>query len=216
MASVSVYNIEGKEVDKLELSDSIFGVEINEHLVHMAVVNQLANKRQGTQSAKTRSEVRGGGRKPWRQKGTGHARQGSIRAPQWKGGGIVFAPVPRDYSFKLNKKEKRAALTSALTSKVIDNKFIVVDELQFDEIKTKKFKAVMDNLNAGKALVVLSKDNITDTRYKNVVLSARNLPEVKTAMTNTINVYDVMNADKLVVTKAAVEKIEEVYGNGGH
>lgn len=216
MASVKVYNIEGKEVGTLELNDAVFGVEVNEHLMHMAVVSQLANKRQGTQSAKTRAEVSGGGRKPWRQKGTGHARQGSIRAPQWKGGGIVFAPVPRDYSFKLNKKEKRAALTSALTSKVIDNKFIVVDELQFDEIKTKKFKAVMDNLNAGKALVVLSKDNITDTRYKNVVLSARNLPEVKTAMTNTINVYDVMNADKLVVTKAAVEKIEEVYGNGGH
>lgn len=216
MANVSVYNMEGKEVGTMELSDAVFGAKINEHLVHMAVVQHLANKRQGTQKAKTRSEVSGGGRKPWRQKGTGHARQGSIRAPQWKGGGIVFAPVPRDYSFKLNKKEKRAALTSALTSKVMDNKFIVVDELQFDEIKTKKFKAVMDNLNAGKALVVLSKDNITDTRYKNVVLSARNLPEVKTAMTNTINVYDVMNADKLVVTKAAVEKIEEVYGNGGH
>ena len=216
MANVSVYNMEGKEVGTMELSDAVFGAKINEHLVHMAVVQHLANKRQGTQKAKTRSEVSGGGRKPWRQKGTGHARQGSIRAPQWKGGGIVFAPVPRDYSFKLNKKEKRAALTSALTSKVMDNKFIVVDELRFDEIKTKKFKAVMDNLNAGKALVVLSKDNITDTRYKNVVLSARNLPEVKTAMTNTINVYDVMNADKLVVTKAAVEKIEEVYGNGGH
>ena len=214
MAKVSVYNKEGKEVGTLELNDAVFGVEVNEHLVHMAVVAQLANKRQGTQKAKTRSEVSGGGRKPWRQKGTGHARQGSTRSPQWKGGGVVFAPVPRDYSFKLNKKEKRAALTSALTSKVVDNKLIVVDELQLDEIKTKKFKAVMDNLNAGKALVVLSKDNITDNRYKNVVLSARNLPEVKTAMTNTINVYDVMNADKLVVTKAAVEKIEEVYGNG--
>ena len=216
MAQVTVYNKEGKEVDKLELNDAVFGVEVNEHLVHMAVVQHLANKRQGTQKAKTRGEVSGGGRKPWRQKGTGHARQGSIRAPQWKGGGVVFAPVPRDYSFKLNKKEKRAALTSALTSKVNDNKLIVVDELQFDEIKTKKFKAVMDNLNAGKALVVLSKDNITDDRYKTVVLSARNLPEVKTAMTNTINVYDVVNADKLVITKAAVEKIEEVYGNGGH
>lgn len=214
MSQVSVYNKEGKEVGTLELNDAVFGVAVNEHLVHLAVVAQLANKRQGTQKAKTRSEVSGGGRKPWRQKGTGHARQGSIRAPQWKGGGVVFAPVPRDYSFKLNKKEKRAALTSALTSKVVDNKLIVVDELQLDEIKTKKFKAVMDNLNAGKALVVLSKDNITDNRYKNVVLSARNLPEVKTAMTNTINVYDVMNADKLVVTKAAVEKIEEVYGNG--
>ena len=214
MAKVSVYNMEGKEVSTMDLSDAVFGAKINEHLVHMAVVQHLANKRQGTQKAKTRSEVSGGGKKPWRQKGTGHARQGSIRAPQWKGGGVVFAPVPRDYSFKLNKKEKRAALTSALTSKVIDNKLIVVDELQFDEIKTKNFKAVMDNLHAGKALVVLSKDNITDNRYKNVVLSARNLPEVKTAMTNTINVYDVMNADKLVVTKAAVEKIEEVYGDG--
>ena len=216
MVNVSVFNMEGKEVGTIELSDAVFGAKINEHLVHMAVVQHLANKRQGTQKAKTRSEVSGGGRKPWRQKGTGHARQGSIRAPQWKGGGVVFAPVPRDYSFKLNKKEKRAALTSALTSKVNDNKLIVVDELQFDEIKTKKFKAVMDNLNAGKALVVLSKDNITDDRYKTVVLSARNLPEVKTAMTNTINVYDVVNADKLVITKAAVEKIEEVYGNGGH
>ena len=216
MANVSVFNMEGKEVCTIELSDVVFGAKINEHLVHMAIVQHLANKRQGTQKAKTRSEVSGGGRKPWRQKGTGHARQGSIRAPQWKGGGVVFAPVPRDYSFKLNRKEKRAALTSALTNKVVDNKLIVVDELQFDEIKTKKFKAVMDNLNAGKALVVLSKDNITDNRYKNVVLSARNLPEVKTAMTNTINVYDVMNADKLVITKAAVEKIEEVYGNGGH
>lgn len=216
MANVSVFNMEGKEVGTIELSDAVFGAKINEHLVHMAVVQHLANKRQGTQKAKTRSEVSGGGRKPWRQKGTGHARQGSIRAPQWKGGGVVFAPVPRDYSFKLNRKEKRAALTSALTSKVNDNKLIVVDELQFDEIKTKKFKAVMDNLNAGKALVVLSKDNITDNRYKTVVLSARNLPEVKTAMTNTINVYDVVNADKLVITKAAVEKIEEVYGNGGH
>lgn len=214
MAKVSVYNMEGKEVGTMDLSDAVFGAKINEHLVHMAVVQHLANKRQGTQKAKTRSEVSGGGRKPWRQKGTGHARQGSIRAPQWKGGGVVFAPVPRDYSFKLNKKEKRAALTSALTNKVIDNKLVVVDELQFDEIKTKRFKAVMDNLNAGKALVVLSKDNITDDRYKNVVLSARNLPEVKTAMTNTINVYDVMNADKLVITKAAVEKIEEVYGDG--
>ena len=216
MANVSVYNMEGKEVGTIELNDAVFGVEVNEHLVHMAVVQQRAHNRQGTQKAKTRAEVSGGGRKPWRQKGTGHARQGSIRAPQWKGGGVVFAPVPRDYSFKLNKKEKRAALTSALTSKVNDNKLIVVDELQFDEIKTKKFKAVMDNLNAGKALVVLSKDNITDDRYKTVVLSARNLPEVKTAMTNTINVYDVVNADKLVITKAAVEKIEEVYGNGGH
>ena len=216
MANVSVFNMEGKEVGTIELSDVVFGAKINEHLVHMAIVQHLANKRQGTQKAKTRSEVSGGGRKPWRQKGTGHARQGSIRAPQWKGGGVVFAPVPRDYSFKLNRKEKRAALTSALTNKVVDNKLIVVEELQFDEIKTKKFKAVMDNLNAGKALVVLSKDNITDNRYKNVVLSARNLPEVKTAMTNTINVYDVMNADKLVITKAAVEKIEEVYGNGGH
>ena len=182
MAQVTVYNKEGKEVDKLELNDAVFGVEVNEHLVHMAVVAQLANKRQGTQKAKTRSEVSGGGRKPWRQKGTGHARQGSTRAPQWKGGGVVFAPTPRDYSFKLNKKEKRAALKSALTSRVNDNKFIVVDDLNFDAIKTKNFKAVMDNLKVSKALVVLDDGN------NNAVLSARNLPTVKTAWVNTINV----------------------------
>ena len=205
MANVAVYNMEGKEVDKIELNDSIFGVEINEHLVHMAVLQQLANKRQGTQKAKTRSEVRGGGRKPWRQKGTGHARQGSIRAPQWKGGGVVFAPVPRDYSFKLNKKEKRAALKSVLTSRVQENKFIVVDELKMDEIKTKKFKAVMDALKVSKALVVVDGDNT------NVVLSARNIPEVKTASTNTINVYDILKYDTLVVTQDAVATIQEVY-----
>ncbi len=205
MAKVSVYNMEGKEVGTLDLNDAIFGVEINEHLVHMAVVQQLANNRQGTQKAKTRSEVSGGGRKPWRQKGTGHARQGSTRAPQWKGGGMVFAPVPRDYSFKLNKKEKRAALKSALTSKVNDNKLIVIDELKLDEIKTKNFKTVMDNLNVDKGLVVLGEND------QNVVLSARNLPAVQTILTGNLNVYDVMKAAKLVLTKDAVTKIEEVY-----
>ena len=205
MATVSVYNIEGKEVDKLELNDSVFGVEINEHLVHMAVVSQLANNRQGTQSAKTRSEVRGGGRKPWRQKGTGHARQGSTRSPQWTGGGVVFAPKPRDYSFKLNKKEKRLALKSALSSRVAENKIVVLDELQLDEIKTKKFQGILDNLKVKKALVVLGEKN------DNVTLSARNIPTVKTAYTNTINVYDILKYDTLVVTKAAVATIEEVY-----
>ncbi|RKM60759.1 MULTISPECIES: 50S ribosomal protein L4 [unclassified Butyrivibrio] len=206
MANVSVYNMEGKEVGKLDLSDAIFGVEVNEHLVHMAVLQQLADKRQGTQKAKTRSEVSGGGRKPWRQKGTGHARQGSIRAPQWKGGGVVFAPVPRDYSFKMNKKEKRAALKSALTDKAQNNNIIVVDELKFDEIKTKKFAEVMNNLKATrKALVVLADND------KNVVLSARNLAEANTTLTNTLNVYDIVNARTLVLTKDAVAKIEEVY-----
>ena len=205
MASVSVYNMEGKEVGTIELNDAVFGVEINEHLVHMAVVQQLANKRQGTQKAKTRSEVSGGGRKPWRQKGTGHARQGSTRSPQWTGGGVVFAPVPRDYSFKMNKKEKRAALKSALTSKVQDSKLIVVDELKFDEIKTKKFVAVMNNLKVQKGLVVIT-DNDT-----NVVMSARNLPDVDTTLVNQINVYDIMKAKTVVLTKDAVAKIEEVY-----
>ena len=205
MANVSVYNIEGKEVGSIELNDAVFGVEVNEHLVHMAVVNQLANNRQGTQKAKTRSEVSGGGRKPWRQKGTGHARQGSTRAPQWTGGGVVFAPVPRDYSFKLNKKEKRAALKSALTSRVEENKFIVVDELNFDEIKTKKFQEVLNNLNVNKALVVLEDGN------KNVEISAKNIPDVKTAHTNTINVYDILKYNTVIATKAAVAKIEEVY-----
>ena len=205
MANVAVYNMEGKEVGQMELNDSIFGVNVNEHLVHMAVLQQLANKRQGTQKAKTRSEVRGGGRKPWRQKETGHARQGSIRAPQWTGGGVVFAPVPRDYSFKLNRKEKRAALKSALTSKVSDSKFIVLDDLKFDEIKTKKFVQVMNNLNLKKALVVL---NDMD---KNVIASAKNIPTVKTAQTNEINVYDILKYDTVVVTKAAVATIEEVY-----
>ena len=205
MANVAVYNMEGKEVDKIELNDSIFGVEINEHLVHMAVLQQLANKRQGTQKAKTRSEVRGGGRKPWRQKGTGHARQGSTRSPQWTGGGVVFAPVPRDYSFKLNKKEKRAALKSALTSRVAENKFVVVDELKFDEIKTKKFAEVLKNLQVEKALVVL---NDMD---KNVIKSAANIPTVKTAQTNELNVFDVLKYDTVVVTKSAVATIEEVY-----
>ena len=205
MANVSVYNIEGKEVGSIELNDAVFGVEINEHLVHMAVVNQLANNRQGTQSAKTRSEVSGGGRKPWRQKGTGHARQGSTRAPQWTGGGIVFAPKPRDYSFKMNKKEKKLALLSALTSKVADNKIVVLDEFKLDEIKTKKFAEVMNNLQVSKALVVLEGEN------KNVVLSGRNIPTVKVSATNEINTYDVLKYDTLVVTKAAVEKLQEVY-----
>ena len=205
MAKVPVYNMEGKEVDKIELNDSIFGVEVNEHLVHMAVLQQLANNRQGTQKAKTRSEVRGGGRKPWRQKGTGHARQGSTRAPQWTGGGVVFAPVPRDYSFKLNKKEKRAALKSALTSRVVENKLVVVDELKLDEIKTKKFAEVLNNLKVEKALVVL---NDMD---KNVIASAANIPTVKTAQTNELNVFDVLKYDTVVVTKAAVATIEEVY-----
>ena len=205
MANVSVYNMEGKEVGTIELNDAVFGAPINEHLVHMAVVQQLANKRQGTQKAKTRSEVSGGGRKPWRQKGTGHARQGSTRAPQWTGGGVVFAPVPRDYSFKLNKKEKRAALKSALTSRVQDGKLIVVDELKFDEIKTKKFKAVMDNLKVNKALVVLADND------EKVVMSARNIPTVKTSQVNTINVYDILKGDTLILTKDAVAKIEEVY-----
>ncbi len=205
MANVAVYNMEGKEVGTLELNDGIFGVEVNEHLVHMAVLQQLANKRQGTQKAKTRSEVRGGGRKPWRQKGTGHARQGSIRAPQWTHGGVVFAPTPRDYSFKLNRKEKRAALKSALTSRVNDNKFIVLDTLSFDEIKTKKFVQVMKNLNLEKALVVLNDMDL------NVIKSANNVPKVKTAQTNELNVFDVLKYDTVVVTKDAVKTIEEVY-----
>ena len=205
MANVSVYNIEGKEVGTIDLNDAVFGVEVNEHLVHMAVVSQLANKRQGTQKAKTRSEVSGGGRKPWRQKGTGHARQGSTRAPQWTGGGVVFAPAPRDYSFKMNKKEKRAALKSALSSRVAENKFIVVDEIKFDEIKTKKFQEVLNNLNVNKALVVLEDGNT------NVEISARNIANVKTARTNTINVFDILKYNTVIATKAAVATIEEVY-----
>ena len=205
MANVAVYNMEGKEVGSLELNDAVFGVEVNEHLVHMAVLQQLANNRQGTQKAKTRSEVRGGGRKPWRQKGTGHARQGSTRAPQWTGGGVVFAPTPRDYTITLNKKEKRAALKSALTSRVNENKFVVVDELKFDEVKTKNFKAVMNNLKVSKALVVLADND------QNTVLSARNIPEVKTSLVNTINVFDILKYNTVVATKAAVASIEEVY-----
>ena len=205
MANVSVFNMEGKEVGTIELNDAVFGIEINQHLVHMAVVQQLANNRQGTQKAKTRSEVSGGGRKPWRQKGTGHARQGSTRSPQWTGGGVVFAPVPRDYSFKMNKKEKRAALKSALTSKVQDAKLIVVDELKFDEIKTKNFATVMSNLNVNKGLVVIAENDA------NVVLSARNMADVNTTLVNTMNVYDVMKANTVVLTKDAVAKIEEVY-----
>ena len=205
MANVSVYNIEGKEVGTIDLNDAVFGVEVNEHLVHMAVVSQLANKRQGTQKAKTRSEVSGGGRKPWRQKGTGHARQGSTRAPQWTGGGVVFAPTPRDYSFKLNKKERRAALKSALTSRVEEKKFIVVDEINFDEIKTKNFANILKNLEVSKALVVLEDGN------DNAVISAKNIADVKTAAINTINVYDILKYNTVIATKAAVAKIEEVY-----
>ncbi len=205
MATVSVLNMEGKEVGTMELNDAIFGAKINEHLVHLAVVQQLANNRQGTQKAKTRSEVRGGGRKPWRQKGTGHARQGSIRAPQWKGGGVVFAPVPRDYSFKMNKKEKRAALKSALTSRVQEEKFIVLDDLKLDEIKTKKFVQVMKNLNVDKALVVMKEKDV------NVIQSAKNIPNVKTTLTSAINVYDILKYKTVVITKSAVENIEEVY-----
>ena len=205
MANVSVYNMKGEEVGKMDLNDAVFGVEVNEHLVHMAVVQHLAAKRQGTQKAKTRSEVSGGGRKPWRQKGTGHARQGSTRAPQWKGGGMVFAPVPRDYSFKLNRKEKRLALKSALTSRVQDEKFIVLDELKLDEIKTKKFKEVLDNLKVEKAMVVTADDD------KNVILSARNIASVKTAKADNINTYDVMKYSTVIATKDAVARIEEVF-----
>ena len=205
MANETVYNMEGNEVGTMELNDAVFGVEINEHLVHLAVVRQLANNRQGTQKAKTRSEVRGGGRKPWRQKGTGHARQGSIRAPQWTGGGVVFAPVPRDYEVKMNKKERRAALKSALTSKVQENKLVVVDSLALAEAKTKEMQKVLTNLKADKALVVTADDD------QKVVLSARNIADVQTATVNTINVYDVMSHGTVVVTKDAVASIEDVY-----
>ena len=205
MAKVSGYNMEGQQVGEMDLNDAVFGVEVNEHLVKMAVVSQLANKRQGTQKAKTRSEVSGGGRKPWRQKGTGHARQGSTRAPQWTGGGVVFAPAPRDYTIKLNKKEKQLALKSALTSRVAANKFIVVDALKMEEAKTKKFQTVLDNLKVNKALVVLNEND------KNVILSARNIPAVKTAQTNTINVYDILKYDTVIATSDAVKTIEEVY-----
>ena len=205
MANVSVYNIEGKEVGKIDLSDAVFGVEVNEHLVHMAVVSQLANNRQGTQKAKTRSEVSGGGRKPWRQKGTGHARQGSTRAPQWTGGGVVFAPVPRDYSFKMNKKEKRAALKSVLTAKVQENKVVILDELKLDEVKTKAMVNVLNNVKAEKAIVVLKEND------EKVVLSARNIADVQTSLVNTINVYDILKHNTLVMTKEAVQAIEEVY-----
>ena len=205
MAKVSVLNMEGSEVGTIELSDAVFGVEVNEHLVHQAVLSQLANNRQGTQKAKTRSEVSGGGRKPWRQKGTGHARQGSTRSPQWTGGGVVFARVPRDYSFKMNKREKRAALKSALTSRVEENKFIVIDEINFEEAKTKNFANILKNLDVSKALVVLEDDN------KNAELSARNIADVKTAKTNTINVYDILKYNTVITTKAVVAKIEEVY-----
>ena len=205
MANVTVFNMEGNEVGTMELNDAVFGVEINEHLVHLAVVRQLANKRQGTQKAKTRSEVSGGGRKPWRQKGTGHARQGSIRAPQWTGGGVVFAPVPRDYEVKMNKKERRAALKSALTSKVQDNKLVVVDSLTLAEAKTKEMQKVLTNLKADKTLVITAADD------QNVAISARNIADVQTATVNTMNVYDVMKHNTVVVTKDAVASIEEVY-----
>ncbi|MBQ4232479.1 MAG: 50S ribosomal protein L4 [Lachnospiraceae bacterium] len=205
MATVSVFNMDGKEVEKIDLNDAVFGVEVNEHLVHMAVVQQLANNRQGTQKAKTRSEVSGGGRKPWRQKGTGHARQGSTRSPQWTHGGVVFAPTPRDYSFKMNKKEKRAALKSALSSRVSENKLVVVDKLAFDEVKTKEFAKVLKNLNVEKALVVINDND------EKVIMSARNIPSVKTASTSTINVYDILKYNTVVVTKDAVKTIEEVY-----
>ncbi len=205
MANVAVYNMEGKEVGTMELNDAVFGVEVNEHLVHLAVVQQLANNRQGTQKALTRGEVSGGGKKPWRQKGTGHARQGSTRAPQWTGGGVVFAPVPRDYSFKMNKKEKRIALKSALTSRVLEDKLIVVDDLKLGEIKTKKMQEVLNNLKVGKALIILNEND------RETVLSARNIPQVKMALTNTINVYDILRYNTLVVTRDAVKTIEEVY-----
>ena len=205
MAKVSVLNMEGKQVDEIELNDAVFGVEVKENLVHQAVLSQLANNRQGTQKAKTRSEVSGGGRKPWRQKGTGHARQGSTRAPQWTGGGVVFAPVPRDYSFKMNKKEKRAALKSVLTDRVNENKFIVVDDIKFEAPKTKDFVKMMNNLNVSKALVVLKDNDV------NAVMSAKNIPTVKTALTNTINVYDILKYDVVVIDKAAVATIEEAY-----
>ena len=205
MANVSVYNMEGKEVGTMELNDAVFGVEINDHLVHLAVVRQLANNRQGTQKAKTRSEVSGGGRKPWRQKGTGHARQGSTRAPQWTGGGVVFAPTPRDYSLKMNKKERRAALKSVLTSKVQENKLIVLEDLKLDEIKTKAMQNVLNNLNVSKAMVVLADND------QNVVMSARNIPDVITALPSTINVYDMLKYNTLFLTKASAAAIEEVY-----
>ena len=205
MANVSVYNMEGKEVGTMELNDAVFGVEVNDHLVHLAVVRQLANNRQGTQKAKTRSEVSGGGRKPWRQKGTGHARQGSTRSPQWTGGGVVFAPTPRDYSVKMNKKERRLALKSALTSRVQENKLIVLDDLKLDEVKTKAMQNVLNNLNVSKAMVVLADNDA------NVVLSARNIPDVITALPNTINVYDVLKYNTVILTKASAAAIEEVY-----
>ena len=205
MATVAVYNIEGKEVDKMDLNDNVFGVEINENLVHKAVVTQLANSRQGTQSAKTRSEVSGGGRKPWRQKGTGHARQGSTRAPQWTGGGVVFAPKPRDYSMKMNKREKQIAMKSALTAKVQEEKFVVLDALELEDVKTSKFVEILKNLEAPKALV------ITKDKDEKVYLSARNIPDVKTTVSNTISVYDLLKYDKVVIVKDAVKAIEEVY-----
>lgn len=205
MAIVSVFDMQGKEVGKMELNDAVFAAPINEHLLHLAVVAQLANRRQGTKKALTRAEVSGGGRKPWRQKGTGHARQGSIRAPQWKGGGVVFAPTPKDYRKDLNKKEKRAALKAALSNAVADQKLVVVDSIHFDEIKTKKFQAMLDALKLKKAFVLL------DQNDEKTILSARNIEDVKTAQVNEINVYDVMKYGTVLATKAALEKLEEVY-----
>ena len=205
MANVALYNMQGQEVGKVELNDAVFGVEVNENLVHQAVVAQLANNRQGTQQAKTRSEVSGGGAKPWRQKGTGHARQGSTRAPQWTHGGVAFAPVPRDYEVKMNKKEKRAALKSALTSRVQDEKFFVIDEIKCEEIKTKTVQAMLDALKVEKALVIL------DSVDGNVILSARNIEGIKTTQVNSINTYDVMKYDTVIASKKAVEMVEEVY-----
>ncbi len=205
MAQVAVYDMSGKEVGTVELSDGVFGVEIKEHLLHKAVTTILANSRQGTQKAKNRSEVSGGGKKPWRQKGTGHARQGSTRAPQWKGGGVVFAPAPRDYSLKMNKKEKRAALQSALTSRVHEQKLIVLDSLKMDNIKTRDFAAMMKNLNIDRGLFVL------DSSDSNVILSARNIPQVKTTQTNSLNVYDILKYQTLVLTRDSLKSVEEVY-----
>ena len=205
MANVNVYNIEGNTVGTMDLNDAIFGVEINEHLLHKARVTILANNRQGTQKQKTRSEVSGGGRKPWRQKGTGNARQGSIRAPQWKGGGVVFAAVPRDYSISMNKKEKRLALKSALTNCVKENNFVVVDDIKLNEIKTKQFQKILDSLKLKKSLVVI------DNNDKNIIFSARNIKDIKTEGVNELNAYDILKYEKVLITKSAVKNVEEVY-----
>ncbi|QQY79413.1 large subunit ribosomal protein L4 [Keratinibaculum paraultunense] len=206
MPKVNVYNVLGEQVEEIDLKDDIFGVEVNEHVLYEVVKNQLANRRQGTQSVKTRSEVRGGGRKPWRQKGTGRARQGSIRAPHWVGGGVTFAPKPRDYSYKVPKKVKRLAMKSALSSKVLNDEIIVLDELSLNEPKTKEMAKILSNINAGKkALIVM------DKKDTNVIKSARNIPNVQVAFVNTLNVYDILNFDSFIITKDAVRKVEEVY-----